>query len=146
VNTESKIVHLSTFGFFLITGAVLMNSCARNDGMAKIEFSQAQIETNGSPKIAYRYTTTSGTFLLETDFENGAKTAESRGSGAGVNDSSSGYSVSVPNISSPPPSMLVTTGKTYYLNLREQLPMYYFTNNSGTAYHGELSLHRPRTL
>ena len=143
MNTESKIVHLSTFAFLLISGALLILLCGGSNRLATIQFSEAQLETNGSLKIAYHYTTPTGTLLLEKDFENGAKTAESSGnSPSSASESSSGYSVSVPNISSPPPSMLVTTGKTYYLKLNDQLPMYSFTNNSGRTYHGELSLNR----
>jgi hypothetical protein len=148
VNTESKIVHLSTFSILFIGGAVIILSCVRNNEAAvtatKIKFSAAQFETNGNLKIEYRYTTPSGVCLLEANFENGAVTAESKGSSGGVRDSSSGYSVSVQNIPTPSPSLLVTTGKTYYLNLRDHavLPMYSFTNNSGRTYHGELSLRR----
>jgi hypothetical protein len=140
VKTETIIAR--GFVALLICGTGLFLSCAGDNGVAKIEFYDARVETNGSLKIAYRYTTPSGTFLLETDFENGTETAESRGSGAGVSDSSSGYSVSIQNIPSPPPSMLVTTGKTYYLKPHEKLPMYDFTNNSGKTYHGDLSLER----
>jgi hypothetical protein len=137
------MVHWS-FAFLLIGGIVLVITRAGDNKVAQIEFTEARLENNGNLKIAYHYTTPSGTFLLETDFENAAKAAESRGSGTGVNSSSSGYSVSIPNISTPPPSMLVTTGKTYYLSLRDHtvLPMYHFTNDSGTVYHGELSLMR----
>lgn len=140
MKTETKIV--LSFVVLLICGAGLCPSCAGDNGVAKVEFSEARLETNGSLKIAYRYKTPSGTFLLETDFENGAQTAESRGSSAGVRDSSSGYTVTIPNLPSPPHSPLVTTGKTYYLNPHEKLPMHDFTNNSGRTYHGDLSLER----
>jgi len=148
VNTESKAVHLSTFGFLLIGGAVLILSCVKNNEAAvtatKVEFTAAQFETNGNLRIEYRYSTPSGVCILEKDFENGALTAESKSSSAGVSDSSTGYSVTVQNIPTPSPSLLVATGKTYHLDLREHavLPMYNFTNNSGRTYHGELSLMR----
>jgi len=137
------------FAMLLTCGTSLIVSCSEEHAaMATIRFSQARLETNGSLKVDYDYTTPSGTILHESDFLNEKITAESSGnsgSSIGMRNSSpsgSSYHISVPDVPSPPPSLLVTTGKTYYLKPNDRLAVYSFTNNSGQTYRGELSLER----
>jgi hypothetical protein len=131
------------FVVLLICGAVLMASCTASDPnpSASVSFSQARLEAHGSLKVDYDYTTPPGTVLHESDFINGTKTAESYGTG-GSSPSGSSYHISVADTPSPPPAMLVTTGKSYFLKVNDRLPVYNFTNTSGKSYRGELSLER----
>jgi len=127
----------------LLCGVVLMVSCTPNDPdpSESVSFSQARLEANGSLKVDYDYTTPSRTVLHESNFLNGTKTAESYGTG-GSSPSGSSYHTSIANVPSPPPPMLVTTGKSYHLKLNERLPIYNITNTSGKTYRGELALER----
>jgi hypothetical protein len=143
---ESKLI--LGFTLLLLCGANLLLSCSGGEhvAVAKIKFLQARLETNGSLKVDYEYTTSLGTLLLrETDFVNGTKIGESCGSGGNSlenqSPSESSYHTTVREVSSPPP-MLVATGQTYYLKLNGHLPIYNFTNNSGQTYRSELSLER----
>ena len=137
---------------FFICGAGLIASCERQPAaageqaaVAKIRFSQAKLEANGALKVDYEYTTSSDTLLVrEKDFVNGTKSGESAGSAGNSLDSQSStktsYHITLRDIPSPPPPMLVTTGQTYYLKLNDHLPIYNFTNNAEQTYRSELSL------
>ena len=140
MKTETKIV--LGFAVLLIGCAGFILSWGGSEPSGKINFSHIEFATNATIKTPYYYWISHGAYLRQTSFKDGQKIG---GFGEGTKRffGSTGwrsFDTKVADLSVSPPSMLVTTGKTYYLKLNERLPIFDFTNNSGVAYRGELSL------
>ena len=108
----------------------------------KIKLSDIEFASNATLKTPYYYWLTHGAYLRQTSFKDGQKIG---GFGDGTKSFFGSYGwrsfdTKVADLPTPPPSMLVTTGKIYYLKLNERLRLFDFTNNSGESYRGELSL------
>jgi hypothetical protein len=112
---------------------------------ARVRFTEAGFSNDGSLKIVYQCTVSSGAFARLTGFENARKTLDGGTGGRsriGWPISGSGklsLMLALTNIAGRP-SLLVETGKTYNLEPDGQLPLYNFTNKSGRTYQGRFSL------
>ena len=127
---------------------------------AQITFEEAQLDTNGLLTVAYNITTPPETYIRHKTFESGRITSDDNTFWVGalrfqhpslISDiqnlfqhgkTASKFQTSISGIPSPPPSMLVVTGKTYHLESRDPMLIYDFTNNSGTTYRAELTLEK----
>lgn len=108
----------------------------------KIKISQIEFATNATIKTPYYYWISHGAYLRQSSFKNGQK-IDGFGEGTKSFFGSTGwrsFDTKIAGLPTPLPSMLVTTGKTYYLKLNDRLPLFDFTNNSGDTYRGELSM------
>ena len=148
---ESRRNAIIGFVTVLIFGVALFYLAVARKPSATIRFSEAQLETNGSLTIRCDRTVSWGSAwrasLSRKEFVGGKKTGEGEWSGNGLTGSDIDTwheQLELSAIPHPLPSVLVAKGRTYQLKLHDHLPIYNFTNNSGTVYYAEISLESSR--